>query len=68
MHDMQKGRQRDELHPLVQTLNPSYIDSCVKLEDAAFPEGQRGSREKVRQLGACISNTQPSPRPSTVHH
>lgn len=57
MHDMQKGRQRDELHPLVQTLNPSYIDSCVKLEDAAFPEGQRGSREKVRQLGACISNT-----------
>lgn len=47
MRDMQKGRQRDELHPLVQTLNPSYIDSCVKLEEATFPEDQRGSREKV---------------------
>ncbi|KAK7726266.1 hypothetical protein SLS57_003352 [Botryosphaeria dothidea] len=54
MHDMQKGRQRDELHPLVQTLNPSYIDSCVKLEDAAFPEGQRGSREKfIYRLTVC---------------
>ncbi|OMP87233.1 Polyamine N-acetyltransferase 1 [Diplodia seriata] len=54
MHDMQKGRQRDELHPLVQTLNPSYIDDCVKLENAAFAEGQRGSREKfIYRLTIC---------------
>ncbi|KAF2141522.1 uncharacterized protein K452DRAFT_327158 [Aplosporella prunicola CBS 121167] len=52
--DLQKGRQRDELHPLVHTLNPSYIDSCDRLEQAAFPPAERASRDKFAyRLTVC---------------
>lgn len=54
LKDMQKGQSRDQLHPLVQTLNPSYIDGCAKLEAAAFPADQAASREKfVYRLTVC---------------
>lgn len=37
-----------ELHPYVQTLALADLDSCVSLEEAAFPIEERASREKVR--------------------
>ncbi|KAL8653211.1 MAG: hypothetical protein Q9226_003942 [Calogaya cf. arnoldii] len=36
-----------DLHPYVQTLSISDLDSCVALENATFPESERCSREKV---------------------
>lgn len=36
-----------DLHPYVQTLSLSDVDSCVALENATFPEHERCSREKV---------------------
>lgn len=41
---------RNDLHPYVQTLSLADVDSCVALENAAFPENERCSREKV---GGC---------------
>lgn len=38
----------DELHPFVQTLTASNVDDCVNVENQAFPESERCSREKVR--------------------
>lgn len=38
---------RNDLHPYVQTLSLADVDSCVALENAAFPEKERCSREKV---------------------
>lgn len=38
---------RNDLHPYVQTLSLADVDSCVALENAAFPENERCSREKV---------------------
>ena len=35
------------LHPYVQTLSISDLESCVALENATFPEHERCSREKV---------------------
>jgi hypothetical protein len=37
----------DELHPYTQTLSMSDVESCVILENAAFPPNERASREKV---------------------
>lgn len=39
--------RRDELNPFTQTLNPSHVESCVVVEENAFPENERCSREKV---------------------
>ncbi|KAF2091454.1 acyl-CoA N-acyltransferase [Saccharata proteae CBS 121410] len=51
---MQKGQKRDELHPYTATLTHSHLASCCALEDAAFPAGQRGSREKFEyRLTTC---------------
>ena len=36
-----------DLHPHVQTLSISDLEACVALENAAFPENERCSREKV---------------------
>lgn len=36
-----------DLHPYVQILSLSDVDSCVALENATFPENERCSREKV---------------------
>lgn len=50
-----KGNQeRDELHPYTQTLTLSDVDSCVILEEAAFPPHERATKEKFRyRLGKC---------------
>ena len=37
----------DDLHPYTQILSLSNVDDCVELEEAAFPEHERASREKV---------------------
>jgi hypothetical protein len=41
--------KRDNIHPYTQTLTLSDVESCVILEDAAFPPQERASREKVSQ-------------------
>ncbi len=38
---------KDEFHPYVQTLSIADLESCIALENAAFPEDERCSREKV---------------------
>ena len=38
----------DELHPFVQLLSVSNVEDCVSVE-AAFPEAERCSRDKVEQ-------------------
>ena len=52
----QSNEKRDPLHPYTQTLSLSDIESCVRLEDAAFPPQERASREKVSLAAA---NTPP---------
>lgn len=42
------GRDPNDLHPITGTLNPSYLDSCVALENATFPPNERGDEAKVR--------------------
>lgn len=37
----------DDLHPYTQILGPSNVEQCLALEEAAFPEHERCSREKV---------------------
>lgn len=44
----QKFKSNDDLHPFVQVLSISDLDGCVAVENAAFPEDQRASREQVR--------------------
>ncbi|TKA82946.1 hypothetical protein B0A55_01320 [Friedmanniomyces simplex] len=38
--------KRDEIHPYTQTLSLSDIESCLLLEEAAFPPEERCTREK----------------------
>lgn len=38
------------IHPLVQILSLHDLDACGAVEDAAFPEHERCSREKVTTL------------------
>ena len=40
--------QLDELHPFTEGLTISNVDDCVRVEEEAFPEQERCSREKVR--------------------
>ncbi|KAL8841841.1 MAG: hypothetical protein Q9205_005440 [Flavoplaca limonia] len=43
-----------DLHPYVQTLSVSNLDSCVALENASFPEKERCSKEKfIYRLTTC---------------
>jgi hypothetical protein len=42
-----KAEEKNSLHPYVQTLSLSDLESCVALENAVFPEQERCSREKV---------------------
>ena len=37
----------DELHPFTLVLTTSNVDDCMKVEEQAFPEQERCSREKV---------------------
>ncbi|CAD6568786.1 MAG: hypothetical protein ASARMPREDX12_001839 [Alectoria sarmentosa] len=49
-----KINDRNHLHPYVQTLSLSNLDSCVALENAVFPEAERCSREKfIYRLTTC---------------
>lgn len=45
-----RGGKNDlsNLHPYVQTLSLSDLESCIALENATFPEHERCSREKVK--------------------
>ena len=38
------------LHPYAALLGLGDVESCVKLEEATFPEHKRASREKVGEL------------------
>lgn len=40
-----------DLHPYVQTLTIADLESCIALENTAFPPEERCSPEKVSQLG-----------------
>ena len=42
-----KADERNELHPYVQSLSLSDLESCLALENAIFPPQERCSREKV---------------------
>lgn len=43
----QQNAKRDNVHPYTQTLTLSDVESCVILEEAAFPPQERATREKV---------------------
>lgn len=43
----QRNEKRDELHPYTQTLSMSDLESCVRVEEEAFPPHERATREKV---------------------
>lgn len=48
--------KENKLHPYVQTLSISNLESCVALENAVFPEHERCSREKVAvTLILCVA-------------
>lgn len=49
----QRNKRLDELHPYTQMLSLSNIESCVVLENAAFPPNERASREKVSLPHEC---------------
>ena len=56
---MRNAEDENNLHPYVQTLSLSDLDSCVALEEDAFPEHERCSREKVGMQCISILNTAP---------
>lgn len=41
----------NDLHPYVQTLTIADLESCIALENTAFPPEERCSPEKVSGLG-----------------
>jgi len=44
----------DSLHPYTSILSVADVDQCVELEDSAFPENERCSREKfIYRLTQC---------------
>jgi len=45
--NLRKAELRNDLHPYVRPLTLADLESCVKLEEAAFPEHERTSREKI---------------------
>ena len=42
-----QANEKNNLHPYVQTLSRSNVDSCLALENSTFPETERCSKEKV---------------------
>ncbi|KAI9877351.1 MAG: hypothetical protein M1830_004157 [Pleopsidium flavum] len=51
---MKKAEKRNDLHPYVTTLSLADVESCIRLEDASFPEHERCSREKfIYRLSKC---------------
>lgn len=55
----QKNSKRDDLHPYTQTLTLNDVESCVILEEAAFPPQERATREKVSQPFLCLHHDTP---------
>lgn len=55
-----KVGETHHLHPYVQTLSLSDLESCVALENAVFPEEERCSREKVAPSPICFDYCQSS--------
>jgi hypothetical protein len=55
----QKNSKRDDLHPYTQTLTLRDVESCVILEEAAFPPQERATREKVSQPLLPLTMIQP---------
>lgn len=49
----ERSNQLSDLHVYTQTLSPSNIESCVVLENAAFPPEERASRQKVSSQSLC---------------
>jgi len=45
--DRENIKERNNLHPYVQTLSISNLEGCLALENAVFPEHERCSRAKV---------------------
>lgn len=45
------GGITQNIHPLVSVLSLHDLDSCVAVENAAFPENERCSKEKVTIFG-----------------
>ncbi|MCJ1411150.1 hypothetical protein MMC19_005238 [Ptychographa xylographoides] len=70
---LRTGDQKNHLHPYVQILSISDLEACVALENAAFPENERCSREKfIYRLTNCpelslglFSSTTTLPTPAT---
>jgi len=62
--------KRDDVHPYTQTLTLSDVDSCVTLEDLAFPPYERASRAKVSlsYLVSSLSHLSLCCFPSTSAH
>lgn len=44
---MKKKNEEKNIHPYVQTLSLSDLESCLAVENAAFPEHHRATKEKV---------------------
>jgi hypothetical protein len=67
-HDEEVSSKRNQVHPYTQTLTLSDVDSCVILEDLAFPPNERASRAKVslsfpsRLFFSRSSSTRPPPQ------
>lgn len=66
----QKNSKRDDLHPYTQTLTLNDVESCVILEEAAFPPQERATREKVSQPFLCSHHDTPviADCPATSYH
>ena len=55
-----EGKNLTDIHPYVQSLNITDVDSCTALENATFPEHERCSKEKVNirlSLHPCSYST-----------
>ena len=46
-NSLRTGTEKANLHPYVQALSIADLEGCLALEEACFPEEERGSREKV---------------------
>jgi hypothetical protein len=45
----------DNLHPVTQVLSVANLEDCTVLEESAFPENERCSREKVSLSFPCTA-------------
>lgn len=51
----QAPTKRDSVHPYTSVLSLSNVEDCVKLENSAFPEAERATREKVGHVPLITS-------------